>query len=143
MAWSARDSCVHQRCELLAHGDYPQAVQCALRLPWTPGLMVFFGSALLILFMAHIALSCLQRPRKVASDDSRLRKVHRAIATVSLMPHTQECRCSCRENDQLLTFVKNWHPSPELKKSTGRLIALRCHPFTSKCASPHPCTRNE
>jgi hypothetical protein len=43
-----------------SYRDYTEAIKYEVRLPWTPRLMVFFGSALLVIVGAHSGLRYLR-----------------------------------------------------------------------------------
>jgi|HubBroStandDraft_3_1064219.scaffolds.fasta_scaffold62204_3 hypothetical protein len=47
-----------------SHRDYPEAIKYEVRLPWTPRLMVFFGSALLVIVGAQSGLRYFRQRRK-------------------------------------------------------------------------------
>jgi hypothetical protein len=47
-----------------SYRDYPEAIKYEVRLPWTPRLMVFFGSALLVIVGAQSGLRYLRQRRK-------------------------------------------------------------------------------
>jgi hypothetical protein len=69
MGWNARRSSIPRRYDVgrsveLLPPRLPRSIKYEVRLPWTPRLMVFFGSALLVIVGAQSGLRYFRQRRK-------------------------------------------------------------------------------